>query len=331
MGNGIASSRELAKSWRYRRYRHYQEKLQRDAADWFGRRECKVRPGCPYILAKWEDWPSNTIEPAVAQFVQKQIDCKADRDAFPLHKYVHHGLSSQAALFNLVVPMVLRDDLTPLREAITASGVAWPSGTVRAEFEHEDRKTFNEDAGQPTSIDLTLSGDSGAPLMIESKLSESEFGGCSVFACGDCDGRNPAANLDDCYLNFIGRRYWEMLGKYGFLDGPLGRDATCILASHYQFFREFLFALEHGGTFVLLYDHRNPTFYSAPITGSGPTRGLMPLLEGLVPDHLRHRLAKVTFVAVLTAAAGMDCHRDWALEFSAKYAGRQSDALLGAT
>lgn len=319
MGGATPSSRQRATDWPYGRYKHYQKKLQQTAADWFGGQGCTVDKRSPYILAEWTDWPSNMIEPGIAPYVEAQRNARPAGDAFPLHKYVHHGLSSQAALFNLVVPMILRNDLSPLLQALQASGCRCPSGDLQVELEHEDRETFCEDTGQPTSIDLIVRGDDGPTLFIESKLSESEFGGCSVFACGDCDGGNPTANLSDCYLHFIGRRYWSLLDKHGFLKGPIGRDSTCIFACHYQFFRELLFALEHRGTFVLLYDDRNPTFYSAHRDGSGQLRGLMPLLEGLVPHQLKHRLKAVSFSAVLDAAAGQSMHAGWVAVFRAKY------------
>lgn len=319
MKTDLPNSRVRAKLWPYRRYKHYQKELQHVAAGWFDDQGFEVNDRYPYILADPADWPSNMIEPGIAAYIKERRDERGPHDAFPLHKYVHHGLSSQAALFNLVVPMILRNDLGPLKCALAHAGPSWPSGKVLVELEHEDRETFNEDSGQPTSIDLVVKGEDGSPLFIESKLSESEFGDCSVFACGDCDGRNPSRNLSDCYLHFIGRHYWALLDKHGFLQGPLGRDLTCILACHYQFFREFLFALEHQGTFVLLYDDRNPTFYNVHPESSGQLRGLMPLLEDLVPDHLKHRLARVSFRAVLEAADDQEMHRGWVASFRAKY------------
>ena len=74
------------------------------------------------------------------------------------------------------------------------------------------------------------------PTNAEAKLVEKEFGGCSAFAKGDCDGHNPAKDFNLCYLHHIGRRYWELMGKHGFLDGPLAKDSVCIMASYYQFF-----------------------------------------------------------------------------------------------
>ena len=134
-------------------------------------------------------------------------------------------------------------------------------GDISAEFEYDDRRVFNERQGQPTSIDLVLRKGMLEPkIFVEAKLVEKEFGGCSLFSGGDCDGRNPAKDHspgDDfplCYLDTIDRWYWKLMDKHKFLDGPLAEDSTCIMTSYYQFFREALMALELGGDFVMLCD-----------------------------------------------------------------------------
>ena len=178
---------------------------------------------------------------------------EANQQGFPLHKFIHHGLSSQAMVFNLIGPLIAGKDVAALREAFVAQGLRWPEGDVTADFEFEDREVFREDAGQPTSIDVVIRDGAGrAMLFVESKFVEKEFGGCSVFKNGDCDGRNPVREPSFCYLHHIGRRYWDLLRKWGFLDGAASTDSTCLLVNHYQYFREVLFALESGGTFVLL-------------------------------------------------------------------------------
>ena len=77
---------------------------------------------------------------------------------------------------------------------------------------------FNENYGQPTSIDLVVEGGAGETLYMEAKLVEPGFGGCSVFRQGDCDGRNPVGDLSQCYLHHIGRLYWDRLREHGLLD-----------------------------------------------------------------------------------------------------------------
>ncbi|MHA1137260.1 MAG: PGN_0703 family putative restriction endonuclease, partial [Candidatus Thorarchaeota archaeon] len=57
------------------------------------------------------------------------------------------------------------------------AGIAWPIGEVTAEFEYDDRTVFNEDSGQPTSIDLVVTGENKG-IFVEAKLVEREFGGC---------------------------------------------------------------------------------------------------------------------------------------------------------
>ena len=162
----------------------------------------------PYLLARWEDWPNNIILPEVAAYIAKERERRSTIKGLPLHKYIHHGLSSQAMLFNLVGPLILPQDMTPLEIAFKRNNIPWPEGQLNASLEYENRSVFKEDVGQPTSIDLIVQDESSKPgVFIEAKLVEREFGGCSVFRAGDCDGRNPARDFALCYLhlNFQGR------------------------------------------------------------------------------------------------------------------------------
>ena len=312
------SSRSNAQTWGYPRHRDFEGDLRRAAAAWFESRRLRVRSrNRPYILADHEQWPENIILPEVAGYIQKE---KADRQAegrgFPLHRYLHHGLSSQAMLFNLVGPLIVRGDLVPLRDALSQQGSACPGEPLNASLECEDRGVFREDTGQPTSIDLMLEGGPGSrPLFVEAKLVETGFGGCSVFAEGDCDGRNPVPDLSLCYLHHLGRKYWKLLEKHGFLAGQIRDDTTCILATHYQFFREVLFALELGGTFVLMSDERSPTFYCS---GERGKRGLMPFLLSLMPEEARSRVTTIAIQHVVAAIKASGRH-GWIAEFERKY------------
>jgi len=292
-----ASGRSKAYTWPYPRHRTFERALRKTAAAWF--------------------WPDNIIDPAVAAYIQAEREQhKLEQKPFPLHKYIHHGLSSQAMLFNLVGPLIVRDDLGVLQDVFARQGLAWPEGVASADLEYEDRAVFNEDTGQPTSIDLVLKDESGHPrLFVEAKLVEKEFGGCSVFSNGDCDGRNPARDFSLCYLHHIGRKYWSLLKKHGFLDGPIGTDTTCILTAYYQFFREVLFALEYDGTFVLLRDVRNPTLDCPNPAGR---RGLMPFLSGMVPETLRPRIGSISIQQVVKAVEDSGRH-PWIVEFQEKY------------
>ena len=219
-------------------------------------------------------------------------------------------------LFNLVGPLIVSGDVDPLLNILSSRGLPIPSGRIRGVFEYEDRRVFNEDSGQPTSIDLVLQDERGAPFVfLESKFAEKEFGGCSVFANGDCDGRNPSSQFDLCYLHFIGRTYWSLLEKHGFLSERAGHNVTCILSSYYQFFRELLLAVERDGKFVLLFDSRNPTFLS---DGRPGQRGLVPFLLECVPPHLKQQVVTVTVQELVTAIKSSNRH-PWISEFERKY------------
>lgn len=311
------SSRHNAKSWPYPRHLVFEKELRKSNEGWFSERKYKVNPRMPYSLERWEDWPKNIIVPEVALFIQgEQKRRSEENEGFPLHKYIHHGLSSQAMLFNLIGPLVVKNNLSPLKHALQHGEIDWPPEPVTSRFEVEDRKIFNEDTGQPTSIDLVIQGHGGVrSLFIESKFVEREFGGCSVFAGGDCSGRNPAKNFSSCYLHHLGRHYWTLLERYGFLAGPAGTSPICPLAMYYQFFREVIFALESGGDFVLLYDQRNPSFYCGDPAGE---HGLMPFLMTFVPDVIRSRIYSISIQAVVGAFSEYDS-LDWLGEFEKKY------------
>ena len=310
------SSRSKALTWPYPRHQAFEETLRKASAEWFAAREYAVQPKMRYLLARWEDWPKNIILPEVATYIIEERARRSAKKGFPLHKYIHHGLSRQAMLFNLVGPLIVRQDLAPLEISFGRNNIPWPDGQMNASLEYENRSVFKEDVGQPTSIDLIIQDESGSPrIFIEAKLAEREFGGCSVFSAGDCDGQNPTGNFSLCYLHHIGRRYWELLKTYAFLDGPIGKEATCILSVHYQFFREVLFALEMDCTFVLLYDERNPTFIWEGPLGK---RGLMPLLLSFVPDDLHDRVTMLSVQQVVWAINSTGRH-EWIEKFESKY------------
>ncbi len=306
-----------AQSWPYPRRVRFERALREAAAAWFAARGYRQHPRYPYSLADRELWPQNIIDPSVARYVQQEIAAReAAGVGFALHDWVHHGLSSQAMLFNLLGPLIVRRDLEPLQTAFAAQGLVWPAEATGARLEYEDRSVFSEDAGQPTSVDVAFAGSDARPrVFLEAKLVEPEFGGCSVFRDGDCDGRNPAPDPARCYLHHIGRRYWTVLQRHGLLEGPLGTDAHCLLASHYQFFRLLGFALEHDGLLVLLSDERSPVFWC---DGPQGPRGLMAFLPSLVPEALRARIGRISVQEVLRAAKDTGRH-EWVAEFERKY------------
>jgi len=311
------SSHALAQTWGYPRHRRFVEQARSAATEWFRAKEMQVNPKYPYILAEWEDWPKNIILAEVANYIEEVAESqRAEGLNFPLHKYVHHGLSSQAMLFNLAGPLLVRRDLLPLRNVIERKELEWPDGGSRAMFEYEDRNIFNENSGQPTSIDLVVLDTCDRPkIFIESKFVEQEFGGCSVFGAGDCDGQNPAGDTSTCYLHHIGRKYWSLIQKYGIDNGSVGNDATCILANHYQFFKEAIFAFEHQGIFVLLCDERSPVFYS---DGPKGPRGVMPFLLSLLPNQLQRHVSYVTVQELIAEMESLGQY-EWIGEFKEKY------------
>jgi hypothetical protein len=301
--------------WPYLRHGDFVAGLKQAAARWFAAKGYPVNPRQRYILDAWQNWHHNIILPEVATYIDGQI---ADRDhrseGFALHRSVHHGLSSQALLFNLVGPLVVSGDFEPLRAAFEEAGLPWPDGPCSATFEYEDRSVFAEYQPQPTSIDLVVGGT--PPIFIECKLVETEFGGCGVHRDGDCPAANPSRDYSLCYLHHIGRLYWVLMEKHGLIAGPILTDSRCILASHYQFFRELVFALEHGGQFVLLHDERSPTFCFHRPRGD---YGLMPLLLDMLPDAVRQRVGIVSIQRVVQQIEASGRH-PWVSEFQAKYA-----------
>jgi len=311
------STRELAKSWPFESHLDFETRVRVAAKQWFADKGYKTH-SCGYILASYDDWGKNIICREVADYIKSERNKRANnRQGFPLHKYIHHGLSSQAMLFNLVGPLIMppNQDLSPLKVTFDKRQINWPAGELTAKLEDEDRTIFNEMTQQPTSIDLVIENeDKVGGLYIEFKFVEHEFGGCSVFKNGDCDGRNPVRNLHGCYLHHIGRKYWKLLDKYGFLKGPVANNATCLLSTYYQFFREVLYALERNGVFVLLVDKRNPTFYC----GENGERGLFPFLATFVPDEQKDKVHMVTVQEVVKAIKDSGEH-SWITDFQQKY------------
>ena len=88
-----------------------------------------------YCLARHDLWPMNLICEDVADYIRQEQERHRGEDSFPLHKYLHHGLSSQAMAFNLIGPLIVHNDLEPLKIAIERLGVEWPGGDVEAVFD----------------------------------------------------------------------------------------------------------------------------------------------------------------------------------------------------
>jgi hypothetical protein len=76
-----------------------------------------------------------------------------------------------------------------------------------------------------------------------------------------------------------------------------------------------LFAVELGGTFVVLYDERNPTFSSI---GPHVQRGLLPFLRSFISDSLQTQLATITLQQVVQTIEASNRH-PWINDFKTKY------------
>jgi hypothetical protein len=311
------SSRQLARTWPFKRYSAYQRELRDVAERWFAKKGFAINPKKHYELKSHDDWPKNIICADVTKYIQEENEKSRGKKYFPLHKDLHHGLSSQAMTFNLLGPLIVREDLEPLRTIIEQAGIKWPTGEITTEFEYDDRSVFNEDVGQPTSIDLAISGETEG-LFVEVKYTEARFGGCGIFSQGDCDGRNPVVHgFDTCYLHHIGRRFWELMkefsfGETGFVSGPI-----CLFANYYQFFREILFSLSERGSFVLLYDERSPVFVKT--LKNGKESGVWPLLMRSVPVEHFNKVGRITMQQLVTEIEKSGHHNDWIDEFKSKY------------
>jgi hypothetical protein len=310
-----SESKQRAKSWPYPRHRRVDRELRRIAAAWFAAKGYPVQDKRPYILDKLENWSKNIILPQVAEYIENERRTRQGAgEGFPIHKYLHHGLSSQAMVFNLIGPLIVRNDYEPLRALLASKNLPWPSGNVTGQFETEDRSVFNENYGQPTSFDVAITGEAGPGVYIESKFIEPGFGGCSVYSDGDCDGRNPLHNPSLCYLDHIGRLYWQRVREHR-LD-ELAHGPICPMTLYYQFFREMLFALHMDGCFILLHDERNPSF---SVDGPSGRRGAFALLTEQLPEHCRCRVGSVSIQEVAASIRNCGGHEDWIGEFEAKY------------
>jgi hypothetical protein len=300
----------------YARRRAFLREVRNAATNWFKLKGYAVNSRYPYILAEWRAWPRNMILPEVAAHIQElhSREAKAGR-RLALHKYIHHGLSSQALLFNLLGPLIVNGEFVLLGEVLGLTAEKDLSGRADVELEFENRGLLGEHKGQPTSIDLALMHDGRPVLFVECKFTEAEFGGCSVAAAGACDGRNPANHFGLCYLHRIKRLYWPLMAKHGFIDDALQNERLCVMAQHYQFFREVLFAIEYDRPLVLLTDARNPSFGSA---ASSAGRGLIPLLLSYVPECQRKRILAVSIQDVVARIKESGRH-DWIAGFEKKY------------
>jgi hypothetical protein len=269
--------------WSYNQFKDFRRQQNHFASSWFVKEKYLVSGKYPFILSDHADWKKNIILPCVADLIDElKIEYEAKGDPFPIHKYIHHGLSSQAMLFNLFGDPFIKQDFNLFSRLFPYEDVKIQNDSELF-YEYSDRETFKERQQQPTSFDFVIKNKSGKSLFIEAKYVEAEFGGCSTIKSGECDGLNPSLNHDLCYLSHKGRNYWELMEKYG-LSQVFDNSPICPFTIYYQFYRELLFALEHNGYYVILTDKRNPAFSKSNGVNE---RGLIPVLINLIPDNIR--------------------------------------------
>ena len=300
----------------FKKYRRAQNLI---ASSYFGNHKTKnafmVDEKYSYILKDRDNWHWNIILQGVADYVEAQKGNSKGKDAYPIHKYIHHGLSSQAMLFNLFGEPVIKNDYAFFQEVFGFADILIGSD-YELKFEHSDRKTFKELSQQPTSFDFAIiphKGNDLKSIFVEAKYVEAGFGRCSAIVNGECDGLSPAGDPEGCYLTSKGRTYWDIMEKHK-LDKPFLDSPICPFVIYYQFYRELMFALENNGYFVLLIDKRNPVFQKQTPKGD---RGLIPVLMKYLPAHIQKEI-KVIYIQDVVPL--LEKHRyTWAGEFRKKY------------
>ena len=308
-------------TWSFPHGKEWEEDLKRHLAKYFKEKGKAVLARQPYVIKKRSaaDWHENIILERVWKYIEEQKrEHYEHRQSFALHKYVHHGLSSQAFLFNLLGPLVVDQQWHIFDEILHQAGIQLAGTTTDAKFEVEDPKVFYEVKGQPTSIDLCLYAGDEEKVFIEFKFTEKNFGGCSVFNGGDCDGTNPANDFDLCYLHYIGRKYWELMRKHGLLTEQIKNDSQCPFSTLYQLYRLILFTLAKNGHFLLLYDERNPSFL---VERDNVKRGLFNRVYESLPGNIKNKCYVLSVQSILPI---LQKHPDldWANELKEKYFGR---------
>lgn len=305
-------------TWPFPHGKKWEEDLKRQLAKYFKDKGKPVLARRSYIIKKCfdTDWHENIILERVWKYIEEQKDeCYKNHKPFPLHKWIHHGLSSQAFLFNLLGPLVVDKKWHIFDEILHQAGIQLSTSITSAKFEVEDREVFNEQQAQPTSIDLCLYTEANENVFIEFKFTEKNFGGCSVFNDGDCDGRNAANDFGLCYLSYIGRKYWKLMEKYGLLTEQIKNDSQCPFSTLYQLYRLILFALRKNGHFLLLYDERNPAFL---VEKHNIRRGLFNRVYDSLPSKIQgkcHTLSVQSILPILQKHPDLD----WANELKEKY------------
>jgi len=296
------------------------KKLQENAANYFKEKKCAISndKNREYILDSYVNWRNNIILPSVLNYLNNyKRDCNENKKPCPFHKWLHHGLSSQACLFNLFGPFLADNDWGPLKEILMLSKsesgnyLTLRGNIDKAEFEYSINKTFEENRGQPTSIDLYVHTEKDEKIFIEFKFTESGFGVCSVYENGNCDGANPLKNPKICYLNELGRSYIDLMKKHELLID----NESCPFVEFYQAYRLLLFSLENDGHFVFIYDDRNPSFINEL---NGERHGKLIRFIKLLPERYQHNIYILT-VKEIVHYLQKHYNYTWLDEFKKKY------------
>jgi len=303
-------------TWPFPRGKEWEMDLARNLSGYFKKMGYPVSQRYPFVLARRADWHKNIILARVWKYIEEERrQRRRNRAPFALHRWLHHGLSSQAFLFNLLGPLVVDKQWSIFDDILNQTGITLSSHITGATFELEDRKVFNERQGQPTSIDLCLWTGHVEKVFIEFKFTEKTFGGCSVFRSGDCDGINPSGDFDLCYLHRIDRKYWQLIKKHSLLTATVRNSFQCPFSELYQLYRLILFTLEKDCHFLLLYDERNPCFL---VNSHNIKRGLFNLVYQSLPKYAQSRCHALSVQSILPILKKQST-LDWTNELEDKY------------
>ncbi len=292
-------------------YARFNAIIAQNAADWFNKNNSETRKDLPYCLES-TDWRKNIISERVIEYLNGCISiARSNEKAFPFHKHINSGKSSQALAFNLFGPIIVSNDFISLNALLAENGII-DEDICSVEFEYSDIVIFNEKRS-PTSIDIVLKNSLDKPIVfIECKLTEDGFGGCSRYRDKKCNGMNPLNKSNECYWETRDIHYWRKVTEHSMTE-LLESIEICPFAKHYQFFREFLFSVANNGKFVLLYDQRNPVF------NDKSEQGLIQHLMKLLPDNLKNIFHTITIQDVVKKIRQSNTHDDWIDEFCVKY------------
>jgi hypothetical protein len=251
--------------------------------------------------AGWKKF--NLINRSIAEWLNKNENGQVGNKNNPIkyHSGVNHALSSQVMLFNLVIPMILKGDLSPLLKALGENDSS--RNNWDPTFEYSDQSILDEDKKSPTSVDLSLECGDGR-ILIEAKHTEREFGGCSVFKNGSCTGENHLLKDGRCIFNGKDSNTGEYEKKYVnprkyavLLKKILKREwqnmTLCPMASYSQFYRLVMMGIvkaEANWKLVILHDGQNPVFSTKR---ENATSNIIDFLKGSMKEEYSSRVVAV--------------------------------------